>query len=129
VKKSVLVWAVSIAVGALAPSGLVFPAAENTDSRSAEQDNISEQKLRDFAKTYVAFQKIRLAYEDAARQSRDIQEQRRAQHEALIEIDAALQRQGLEYEAFAQILENMNTDETLRAKTMKLIEEERRASG
>jgi hypothetical protein len=114
---------------AMALPALVFPAAERAESRSAEQDAISEEKLRDFAKSYVALQKIRLAYEHAASQSRDVQEQRRAQHEALIEIDAALQRQGIGHQVFAEILASMNTDEALRAKTMKLIEEERRAAG
>jgi hypothetical protein len=113
----------------MATSGLVFSATKNADSRPAEHDVISEEKLRDFAKTYVALQKIRLAYEHAASQSRDVQEQRRAQHEALIEMDAVLQRQGIEHQTFAQILQNMNTDEALRAKAMKLIEEERRVAG
>jgi hypothetical protein len=131
VKKLVPVWTVSTAVlsTVAAPFGIVFSAAENADSRAAEHDVISERRLREFAKTYVAFQRIRQAYEDAAKESRDVQEQRRAQHEALIEIDAALQKQGFEPQAFAQILQNMDTDEALRVKTMKLIEEERRAAG
>lgn len=111
-------------------SGEVFYAQENVrDQQPDRQAKISDEELKAFAKTYVEFQKIRLAYENSLDYGRDRQEQSKAQHEALIKIEKAFQEQGLEQDSFARIFETVKADEALWAKTMKLIEEERRAAG
>jgi hypothetical protein len=99
------------------------------DRQSSQQAKISDEELKAFAKTYVEFQKIRLAYDNSLDQVRDRQEQSKAQHEALIKIEKAFQRQGLEQDTFARIFEIVKADDALWAKTMKLIEQERRAAG
>jgi hypothetical protein len=99
------------------------------DQQPSQQSKISDEALKAFAKTYVEFQKIRLAYENSLDYVRDRQEQSKAQHEALIKIEEAFQKQGLTHDAFARIFETVKADETLWAQTAKLIEEERRAAG
>ena len=87
-----------------------------------------DKELKAFAKAYVEFHKIRSAYENSLDDVRDRQEETKAQHEALIKIDKALEKQRLKPDAYYRIFKAVNADEKLRAKTMKLIEEERRAA-
>lgn len=99
------------------------------DQQPNRQAKITDEELKAFAKTYVEFQRIRLAYESSLEYVRDRQEQSKAQHEALIKIEKAFQKQGLTQDAFARIFQTVKADERLWAETMKLIEEERRAAG
>jgi hypothetical protein len=130
VKKLASIWfGFAVAVGGIVVQSAVVrsSADQATNAWSGQRQEISDAELKAFAKTYVEFQRIGLAYENSLNHLRDRQEGLKAQHEALIKIEAALQKQGLAPEVFAQIFETVNADETLRAKTMKLIEEERRA--
>jgi len=114
--------------GVVAQSAIVRPAPDQAaDLQSAQRSEISDEELKAFAKTYVEFQKIRVAYENSLSYLGDRQEESKAQHEALIKIEKALRKQGLEHDTFARIFETVNADGPLWAKTMKLIEEERRA--
>jgi hypothetical protein len=99
------------------------------DQQPNQQAKISDEELKAFAKTYVEFRKIRLAYENSLDDVRDRQEQSKAQHEALIKIEKAFQKQGLNQDTFARIFQTVKADERLWAETIKLIEEERRAAG
>ena len=129
-KKLASIWfGFAVAVGGIVVQSAVVrsSADQATNAWSGQRQEISDAELKAFAKTYVEFQRIGLAYENSLSHLRDRQEGIKAQHEALIKIEAALQKQGLEPEVFARIFETVNADETLRAKTMKLIEEERRA--
>ena len=98
------------------------------DQQPSQQSEISDKELKAFAKAYVEFQKIRSAYENALDDVGNRQEETKAQHEALIKIDKALQKQGLKPDALYRIFKAVNADEKLHAKAMKLIEEERRAT-
>lgn len=115
--------------GLVAPPPIVVRAQDKArDQQPSQQSEISAQELNAFAKAYVEFHKIRSAYENSLDDVRDRQEETKAQHEALIKIDKALEKQGLKPDAYYRIFKAVNADEKLRAKTMKLIEEERRAA-
>ena len=101
---------------------------QQPSQQQSEISDISEKELKAFAKAYVAFQKIRSAYENSLDGVRDRQEETKAQHEALIKIDKALEKQGLKPDALYRIFKAVNADENLHAKAMKLIEEEQRAA-
>ena len=123
------------AVIAVVIGGLVGPPAigiraqdKARDQQLSQQSEISDKELKAFAKAYVEFQKIRSAYENSLDNVGNRQEETKAQHEALIKIDKALQKQGLKPDALYRIFKAVNADEKLHAKAMKLIEEERRAT-
>jgi len=131
VKKFASLYAVLAVIigGLVAPPPIVVRAQDKArDQQPSQQSEISAQELNAFAKAYVDFHKIRSAYENSLDDVRDRQEETKAQHEALIKIDKALEKQGLKPDAYYRIFKAVNADEKLRAKTMKLIEEERRAA-
>jgi hypothetical protein len=109
---------------------LATPAAplRGNDAEVGDASQISEDELKAFAKAYVEFQQIRLAYEKSVSEPRDKQEESKAQHEAIIKIDSVFRKHGLEQATFARILATVNSDEEFRTKTMKLIEQERRSA-
>lgn len=129
-KKLVLLWLALIAAvgGIAAQSAVVRPSSDQeSDAGSQERPEISDAELKAFAKTYVEFQRIGLAYESSLNNAGERPEGTKAQHEALLKIEQALQRQGLKHDSFARIFQTVNADERLWAKTMKLIEEEQQA--
>ena len=115
--------------GLVASPAIVVGAQDKTrDQQPSQEPEISDRDLKAFAKAYVEFHKIRSAYENSLDDVSNRQEETKAQHEALIKIDKALEKQGLKPDAYYRIFKAVNADEKLRAKTMKLIEEERRAA-
>ena len=115
--------------GMVVSPAIVVRAQDKTrDHQPGQELEISDRDLKTFAKTYVEFHKIRSAYENSLDDVGNRQEETKAQHEALIKIDKALEKQGLKPDAYYRIFKAVNADEKLRAKTMKLIEEERRAA-
>ena len=115
--------------GLVASPAIVVRAQDRTRGQQPSQEpEISDRDLKAFAKAYVEFHKIRSAYENSLDEVSNRQEETKAQHEALIKIDKALEKQGLKPDAYYRIFKAVNADEKLRAKTMKLIEEERRAA-
>ena len=115
--------------GLVASPAIVVRAQDRTrDQQPSQEPEISDRDLKAFAKAYVEFHKIRSAYENSLDDVSNRQEETKAQHEALIKIDKALEKQGLKPDAYYRIFKAVNADEKLRAKTMKLIEEERRAA-
>lgn len=130
-KKFASIYAVLTVIigGLVAPPAIVVRAQDKPrDQQPGQQSEISDKELKAFAKAYVEFHKIRSAYENSLDEVRNRQEETKAQHEALIKIDKALEKQGLKPDAYYRIFKAVNADEKLRAKTMKLIEEERRAA-
>jgi len=115
--------------GLVASPAIVVDAQDKArDQQPSQESEISDRDLKAFAKAYVEFHKIRSAYENSLDDVSNRQEETKAQHEALIKIDKALEKQGLKPDALYRIFKAVNADEKLRAKTMKLIEEERRAA-
>jgi len=117
-------------IGGLVVSPAIVVDAQDKarDQQPSQESEISDRDLKAFAKAYVEFHKIRSAYENSLDDVGNRQEETKAQHEALIKIDKALEKQGLKPDAYYRIFKAVNADEKLRAKTMKLIEEERRAA-
>ena len=117
-------------IGGLVASPAIVVGAQDKsrDQQPSQESEISDRDLKAFAKAYVEFHKIRSAYENSLDDVRDRQEETKAQHEALIKIDKALEKQGLKPDALYRIFKAVNADKKLHAKAMKLIEEERRAT-
>jgi hypothetical protein len=131
VKKFASLYAVFAVIigGLVAPPAIVVRAQDKArDQQPSQQPEISDKELKAFAKAYVEFHKIRSAYENSLDDVGNRQEETKAQHEALIKIDKALEKQGLKPDALYRIFKAVNADEKLYAKAMKLIEEERRAA-
>ena len=115
--------------GLVASPAIVVGAQDKTrDQQPSQESEISDRDLKAFAKAYVEFHKIRSAYENSLDDVSNRQEETKAQHEALIKIDQALEKQGLKPDALYRIFKAVNADKKLHAKAMKLIEEERRAT-
>jgi Domain of unknown function (DUF4168) len=131
VKKFTWIYAVfAVLIGGLvAPPVIVVRAQDRArDQQPSQHSEISDRDLKAFAKAYVEFRKIRSAYENSLNEVGNRQEESKAQHEALIKIDRALEKQGLRPDALYRIFKAVNADEKLYAKAMKLIEEEQRAA-
>lgn len=129
-KKFASLYAVFLMIigGLVASPAIVVRAQDNARDQQPSQSEISDKELKAFAKAYVEFHKIRSAYENSLDDVRDRQQEAKAQHEALIKIDKALEKQGLKPDALYRIFKAVNADKKLHAKAMKLIEEERRAT-
>ena len=95
---------------------------------SQQQNTISDQELRSFAKAYVKTQKLREEYQASAKDVRDPKESEKLQLEAAVELKKALQEEGLSVESYNRIFAMVNTDKELRNRTLKFIEEERERS-
>jgi hypothetical protein len=94
--------------------------------RASQQAEIGDKELRSFAKAYVEFHKIRVAHEPALKNSADLQAQSKAEQEALSKFSKALEKQGLTLEGYGRLFLAVSSDEKLREKALKLIEEERK---
>ena len=93
-----------------------------------QQSKIDPTQLKSFARVYVEFEKIRDTYEPRLNKAQGDQEAQVIQKEAGAKIDEALAREGLSRETYGQIINTLNNDSELRAKAMKLIDEERKKS-
>jgi len=120
----------AVIIGGLVASPAIVIRAQDKarDQQTGQQSEISDKELKAFAKAYVEFHKIRTVYENSLDGVGNRQEETKAQHEALIKIDKALEKQGLKPDALYRIFKAVNADEKLHAKAMKLIEEEQRAA-
>lgn len=93
-----------------------------------QQSKIDPTQLKSFARVYVEFEKIRDTYEPRLNKAQGDQETEAIQKEAKVKIDEALAKEGLSRETYSQIINTLNTDSELRAKAMRLIDEERKKS-
>lgn len=92
----------------------------------SQQANISDKELRAFAKAYVAFHKIRQAYEPSLRNAKGTAESEKIQQEANAQVTTALKKQGLDVASYNRIFTAVNANEELRKKALRLISEERK---
>lgn len=88
------------------------------------QKNISDQELRSFAKAYVEIRKIRLTYQSSLENVQDPKERQKIQQEGDSKIENALEEEGLKPETYNRIFTAANSDDELRKKILKMIEEE-----
>ena len=126
-KQSVIVLAAA-ALGWTSLSGLGMAQEPPQIQQPYEQTEVSEKDLRAFAKCYIEFHKIRAQYEPALLGARSPQEKGKIEREAVEKFGKAVEKQGLTLQSYAQIFKSVSTDEQLRDKAMKLINEERAKS-
>jgi hypothetical protein len=109
---------------------LILPfAKQGLAQQSPKQPmNVSETELRAFAKVYVEVEKIRQVYEPRLKESKDPEEGKEIQKEALSKMQETLTKEGLTEESYVQIFEIARADEGLRKKLLDLINEEKRKS-
>jgi uncharacterized protein DUF4168 len=98
------------------------------EPRVSQQAEIGDKELKAFAKAYVEFHKIRVAHEPALKKSADLQAQSKVEQEALSKFGKALEKQGLTLEGYGRLFLAVNSDEKLREKALRFIEEERNKS-
>jgi hypothetical protein len=92
------------------------------------QAAISERELTAFVKAYVETQRIRQEYEPALVKSNDAEKNRLIENKANDELKKSLAKQNLTVEQYNRIYNQVNSDERLREKTLKLVEEERKST-
>jgi hypothetical protein len=90
--------------------------------------NVSDPQLRAFAKVYVEIEKIRQTYEPQLKETKDPEQGKEIQKEAVSKMQAALTKEGLTEESYGQIFEIARADAGLRKKLIDLINEERQKS-
>ena len=116
-------------VGFLLGSGGLGSTQQTAPSTaSADRENISDGELRAFVKAYVENQKIRQKYEPTLENNTDPQKNREIQERANAELKKSLAKQNLTVEQYNKIYNRINSDERLREKALKLVEEERKKS-
>jgi hypothetical protein len=90
--------------------------------------SVSDSDLRAFVKAYVETQKIRQEYEPALLETTDPEKNKQLHVQASAELKESLARHNLTVEQYNRIYAQVNSDEELRQKALKLIEEERKRS-
>jgi hypothetical protein len=91
----------------------------------AQQANISDSDLRAFVKAYVDTQRIRGQYEPSLLNSTDTEKNQQTQDQANAALKKALAKYNLSIEKYNMIYNQVNSDEQLRKKVLKMVEEER----
>jgi Domain of unknown function (DUF4168) len=118
--------AVIVLAGALSVIG---PArAAETPTRRSEASTLSDKELKAFVKAYVDYQRIRSTYGPALERAKDPAQKRQIEQEANAKIKRSLDAQGLSPARYNQIFAQVNSNEPLRKKVLKQVEEERRKS-
>ena len=92
------------------------------------QTKVSDNELRAFVKVYVETQKIRQEYEPPLQKTRDPDKSRSIENEANAELKKSLAKENLTVAQYNRIFNEVNNDEQLRKKILKLVEEERQRS-
>lgn len=108
----------------------VLPGAAqvSTKTATAQTSNVSDKDLRSFAKAYADYHKIRQAYEKQIISTQDPKQKERLQREGDSKVSKALEKQGLTPQAYNRLYSAVNSNEQLRRKALKMIDEERRNS-
>jgi len=94
----------------------------------SQQTTVNDSELRAFVKAYVETQRIRQEYEPALEKSNDAEKNRLIHNKANDELKKNLAKQNLTVEQYNRIFNQVNSNEALRRKTLKLVEEERKST-
>jgi hypothetical protein len=98
------------------------------EGTKGQQPTVSDADLRAFVKAYVDNQKIRQQYEPSLKDSTDSEKDQQIQDRANAELKKSLAKQNLTVEKYNAIYNQINSDEELRKKALKLVDEERKRS-
>lgn len=93
-----------------------------------QQEQVSDEELKAFAKAYVEYQKVRQQYEPSLKAARDPAAREKIRREAGAKAKEAVEKHGLSVASYNRIFTVVNANEELRQKALKLIEEERKKS-
>jgi len=105
-------------IGFLLGSGGLGSTQQTAPSTAnADQENISDGELRAFVKAYVDNQN-----------STDPEKNQEIQERANAELKKSLAKQNLTVDQYNRVYNRINSDERLREKALKLVEEERKKS-
>ena len=99
--------------------------AQQSPGASSE---VSDQELQAFAKSYVEFLKMRTIYEPQVSVAKTPEEKTRIQQEAVAKFSSVLEREGLTMQRYAALYKTVNSNDRLREKVLKLIEDEKARS-
>jgi predicted ATPase with chaperone activity len=124
VKNLFWLWIISWSVLGLSAASF----GQNESSSKSDSSQISDTDLRAFARAYVDTQKIRQRYEPALSNTPDPAKSKPIQDEANDELKKALAKQNLSIEKYNRIYTLVNNDDRLRAKVLKMVDEERKKS-
>jgi hypothetical protein len=120
--RSTMIFTLAAALIGLLPNPVV------RGQEAPAQSNISDEELRVFAKAYVQVDRIRLAFEPILQNAQDPEQVQNIQQEATGKMEKAVEQQGLSKKSYMTIFNTVNGDTELRAKTIKMIEEEQKNS-
>lgn len=114
----------SLAYGITPPAAQEMPPAPNS-----ELDNkIGDADLRAFAKAYIEFEKIRAEYAPKFDNANSPQDKGAVEQEAVTKLSKALEQEGMTMQQYSALYQTVSLDPQLRAKVLRLIEEERSKS-
>ena len=94
----------------------------------SQQATVNEKELKAFVKAYVETQRIRQQYEPALEKNQDAEKDRLIENKANNELKKNLAKQNLTVEQYNRIFNQVNSNEALRRRTLKLVEEERKST-
>jgi len=114
----------------LAVAFLVLPLAKQGRAQELpkQQLSVSDNQLRAFAKAYVEVEKIRQEYGPQLKETKDAEEGKKIETEAVSKMQGALTKEGLTEDSYNQIFEIARADDGLRKKLIEFINEERQKS-
>lgn len=106
----------------------VVQAQEQPQAPGAEHPPMNDAQLRSFAKAYIEFEKIRAEYEPRLGAANSPQEKSLVEQEAVAKFGKALEKEALSLQQYSVLYHTVSADPGLRAKVLRLIEEERAKS-
>lgn len=92
------------------------------------QKSFTDQDLRNFAKAYIEFHRIKNDYESRINRTQDAKERDRLQKEGDAKVTQVLEKQGFTIDTYTKTFAAVNNSEPLRKRTLKYIDEERKRS-
>lgn len=104
------------------------PAQEPVKPAPAGTATVSDKDLSAFAKAYVEYHNIRQAYEPSLEKVQDPKEKEKIAAEANSKVKKAIEKNGLTADKYNRIFTALNSNEALRKKALKLIDQERKKS-
>lgn len=112
---------------------LVFPLAaaglaQEGNSSRRPGVAISENELNSFVKAYVEYQRIRASYGPTLESTKDPQRKKRIEEEANRKVKQSLDANGLTADRYNKIFAAVNSDEELRKRVLKKVQDQRQKS-
>lgn len=124
-KSSCLIFAFAIYCLIMCPGAVSFAQQRPGTQQDSSSAEVNDNELRSFVRAYVDNQRIRQRYEPELEKTSDPNRNRQIQDQANEDLKKSLARQNLTIDEYNRIYKQVNSDEQLRQKTLKLVEQER----